>query len=250
MTDQTTFFDETAAFYDATYEPQDIDDVEFYVERARAADGPVLEAACGTGRVYLELLAAGVDADGFDGAPEMLSELRSRAAERDLEPSVWEADMRDFEVDREYALIIVPFRSFLHLVELEDQRSALRQFHDALAPDGELIIAVFAPNFEVMCEHYGEWDERAIEYEGEEYTVRDRTALVDEVEQVVESTREIRGPSDELVARGQFELKLIPKREFELLLDTSPFETYEVFGGFDLGSLESTDQEMVWVIEP
>lgn len=250
MTDQTSFFDESAAFYDATYEPQDIDDVEFYVERARAADGPVLEVACGTGRVYLELLAAGVDADGFDGAPGMLSELRSRADERGLEPSVWAADMRDFEVDREYALIIVPFRSFLHLVEIEDQRSALERFHDALASDGELIIAVFAPNFEVMCEQYGKWNERPIEHEGEEYTVRDRTTIVDEVEQIAESTREIRGPSDELVAKGQFELKILPKREFELLLDTSPFESYEVYGGFDLEPLVSTDQEMVWIIEP
>lgn len=250
MPDPTSFFDETAAFYEATYEPQDIDDVGFYLQRARAADGPVLEVACGTGRVYLELLSTGIDADGFDGAPGMLSELRSRADERGLEPSVWEADMRDFEVDREYALIIVPFRSFLHLLEIEDQRSALRQFHDALAPDGELIIAVFAPNFEVMCERYGEWTERAIEYDGGEYTVRDRTTFADEVEQIVESTREIRGPSGDVVARGQFELKLLPKREFELLLETSPFETYEVYGGFDLDPLESTGQEMVWVIEP
>lgn len=250
MTDPTTFFDQTAEFYDATYEPQSIDDVEFFVERAAAAEGPVLEAACGTGRIYLELLEAGVDADGFDGAPEMLSELRSRGAERDLDPTVWEADMRSFEVDREYSLIIVPFRSFLHLLEIEDQREALGQFHAALAPDGELIIAVFAPNFDVMCETYGEWNERAIEYEGKEYTVRDRTVFADEVEQIVESTREVRSPSDEVVARGQFELKLIPKREFELLLDTSPFETYEVYGGFDLDSLESTDQEMVWIIEP
>ncbi len=250
MTDPTTFFDETAAFYDAIYEPQAIEDVEFYVDRARAAEGPVLEVACGTGRVYLELLAAGVDADGFDGAPETLAKLRTRANEQGLDPSVWQADMRSFEVDREYALIIVPFRSFLHLLEIVDQQAALRQFQEALSPDGELIVAVFAPNFEVICETYGEWNERSIEHDGEEFTVRDRSTFADEVEQIVETTREVRGPDDEVVARGQFELKLLPKREFELLLETSPFETYEVYGEFDLERLESTSQEMVWVIEP
>jgi SAM-dependent methyltransferase len=45
------------------------DDIPFYVAQARAAGGPVLEVACGTGRVHLPLLQAGADADGFDLHP-------------------------------------------------------------------------------------------------------------------------------------------------------------------------------------
>ena len=31
------------------------DDIPFYIEQAKVADGQVLEVACGAGRVYLEL---------------------------------------------------------------------------------------------------------------------------------------------------------------------------------------------------
>lgn len=94
-----------ARVYDRRMAGMDRDDTEFYRERALAADGPVLEVACGTGRIYLELLAAGVDADGVDVAGPALSVLREKAAERGLEPSVWQGDMRTLSVDREYDLV-------------------------------------------------------------------------------------------------------------------------------------------------
>ena len=50
-----------AAFYEALTGANARGDVPFYVETARETEGPVLELACGTGRVYLDLLAAGVD---------------------------------------------------------------------------------------------------------------------------------------------------------------------------------------------
>jgi hypothetical protein len=40
--------------------------VDFYVELAREAHGPVLEIACGTGRILLPCLQAGVDIEGLD----------------------------------------------------------------------------------------------------------------------------------------------------------------------------------------
>jgi SAM-dependent methyltransferase len=249
MDHPSEFFDETAAFYDATYEQRAIDDVEFWVDRATAADGPVLEVACGTGRVYLELLEAGVDADGFDASTEMLSVLRERAAQRGLEPTVWAGDMRNPNVDRTYDLVIVPFRSFLHLLEIEDQLEALEEFHDLLAPGGELVIAFFAPDFDVICPTYGEWQESTVTVDETEYTVRNYTELVDEIELLVEGTQEIVGPDGDQVLESSFHLNLVSKREFELLLDRSPFQEYSVYGDFDLDPLESASQEMVWIIE-
>lgn len=49
---------ERVRFYDEQMADADRDDAGFYADRARAADGPALELACGTGRVYLELLRA------------------------------------------------------------------------------------------------------------------------------------------------------------------------------------------------
>jgi cyclopropane fatty-acyl-phospholipid synthase-like methyltransferase len=65
----------------------------------RPYDGSVLEVGCGTGRIYLDLLRAGVDADGIDLSAAMLEEPRRKAAEAGLEPNVGRADTTTFESD-------------------------------------------------------------------------------------------------------------------------------------------------------
>lgn len=249
MADESThdYFDSIATFYDAKYRGRDIGDQEFYLERARAADGPVLEVAVGTGRVYHDLLREGMDADGFDLSANMLSVLREKADDEGLDPTVWQADMTEFEVDREYGLVIVPFRAFLHLTDLEDQLAALEGFHEALAPGGELVISAFVPNFEVICETYGEWTDDTFERDGDCYTVRSKQEIIDEVDQVMLELQQYYDGDGDLIDSAEFRLKLIPKREFELLFKASPFTEWQAQGGFDGDDLESWDQEMVWI---
>src|SRR5688572_17052955 len=88
--------------------------LDLYREAALAADGPVLDVACGTGRVLLPLLAAGVDADGVDLFPSMLAQAQRKAAAAGFRPALHHAAMRDFRLPRRYALVVIPFNSFVH----------------------------------------------------------------------------------------------------------------------------------------
>lgn len=250
--DPSDYFDQFAAFYDAAYGQQTgvvEEDVQFYVDLAREADGPVLEVGCGTGRIYLELLRAGIDADGIDLSSGMLEVLREKAAAEELEPSVREADVTSFQPDREYALVIVPFRAFLHLTTADDQLSALERIHDTLAPGGRLALNVFTPNFEVICEAYGEWEETTLEVDGETYTYRTVTELADEVEQLVQLRSEVLTSDGERRFERDTLLAFVSKREFELLFRQSPFSSWEVYGGFEYDPLEDSSQEMVWIAD-
>ncbi|MDY6819087.1 MAG: class I SAM-dependent methyltransferase [Halobacteriales archaeon] len=242
------FFDTWADLYDADYEDQDIGDVEFYVDLARDIDGPVLEVGCGTGRIYLELLEAGVDAYGFDISDEMLAVLEQKAADAGVTPHVRHADMTDFTPEREYALAIVPFRTFLHNITLADQQAALRNLHQALEPDGRLALNFFVPSFEVICNRYGEPETRTVTYNDDEYTVRDVTDIRDEVEQIVEVNRTLEH-DDEVIREATFQLTLISKPEFELLLETTGWSDWTGYGGFDGEPLEDGAQEMVWIAD-
>lgn len=242
------FFDEIAELYDPAHRDRDLGDESFYRELAMGADGPVLEVGCGTGRIYLELLRAGVDADGFDVSERMLQVLEEKATEEELDPFVWRDDMREFEAPREYELVIVPFRTFLHNITLRDQLASLRRFREALSPDGRLALNFFTPNFDYICGNYGEPDSWSFRHEGERYRVTDVTDFIDEVDQIVASTRRVTRDG-EVVREATFELALVSKRQFELLLEATGWSDWTVYGGFGGDELEETDQEMVWLVE-
>ncbi len=242
------FFDAWAEFYDADYEAQDIGDVGFYRELAREADGPVLEVGCGTGRIYLELLRDDTDADGFDISARMLDELERKAADENLTPTVWQDDMTAFDADREYALVIVPFRTFLHNLTLDDRQTSLRNFRRALKSGGRLALNVFVPSFEAICESYGEPRQRTVTREGEEYVVTDHTRIEDEVELTVRAERTVQHEG-EVVREGTFRLALVSKAEFDLLFETTGWSDWTGYGGFDREPLTDGADEMVWIAE-
>jgi len=243
---------ERVRFYDEQMADADRDDAGFYADRARAADGPALELACGTGRVYLELLRAGVDVDGLDASADALALLREKASGEGLDPTVWQADMSAFRVDREYDFVYCPFNAVQHLRTVEDQTAALRRVHDALAPGGEFVFDVFVPGFDVVREEYGEWREERVEYRGETHRYRTRTRVVDEVEQEILVENELYaldggdGDTGEQVFAERHRLKLLPNREVELLVRASPFVEWNVAGGFDGSPLADGDNVQVW----
>lgn len=241
-------FDDWAGIYDDYYADQEIGDRAFYVELAREADGPVLEVGCGTGRIYLELLRADVDAYGIDVSGEMLDVLRERAEDVDRSPHVRQADVTDFQPEREYALVIVPFRAFLHVIRLEDQQAALRTLREALAPGGRLVLNFFTPDIDWIAERYGEPQTEMLERDGQTYQITTLSELEDDVEWIVRERRTVEHDG-EVVSESTFRLTLVTKREFELLCETTGWSDWNVYGGFDREPLERAGQEQVWIVE-
>lgn len=96
-------FDGWAKVYDLIYGNYS-DDIEFYRKEARKAKGKVLEIACGTGRVYLELLRDGIDIYGIDISKNMLKVLKTKAYTLELKPKVRNADMRTFRLNQKFDL--------------------------------------------------------------------------------------------------------------------------------------------------
>ena len=76
--------------------------LEFYTRLAKEAAGPVLDVACGTGRILLPCLREGVDIEGLDLFPAMLARLRSKAQALQLNPVLHQADMSAFKLERQF----------------------------------------------------------------------------------------------------------------------------------------------------
>ncbi len=241
--------------YDIVYSWYDAD-LAFYVELAKRSAGPVLEVACGTGRILLPTRAAGVDIDGIDLEPAMIERLRAKAAAANLSVDVAVADMRDFTRPRRYALITIPFRAFMHLKTTEDQLRALRCIRDHLEPGGALVMNQFYPSPRFMAEHDGK---RTCDREFQHPDDGTRVELwdlsrYDRVNQVTTVEREVvrtdAAGARHTLHRYTFTLRWSYRFELELLLEAAGYRHWEVRGGFDGRPLERETDEMIWTASP
>jgi len=234
-------------YYDLT-NGKHSEDVTFYVNLAKDVKGKVLEIACGSGRVYLELLRAGIDVRGIDLSEKMLDALKKKATDMKLSAKVSLADMRDFSIDDTFDLIIIPFRSFLHNITIDNQLSTLKCCRKHLADGGSLVLNFFYPNRNSMAAKYGKEAGKSMDTPVEGLELVTWSGFVNEPDQVI--VTEFTWKRDgKVVSRFKTELAYIYKREFELLLRLAGFSSWKVYGGFDYQPIERINQEMVWVAQ-
>ncbi|MFO7572587.1 MAG: class I SAM-dependent methyltransferase [Gaiellaceae bacterium] len=134
-------YDAFARVYDA-WAADMTEDVPFYVELAREADGPVVELAVGTGRVAIPVAQAiGRTVIGFDVSPAMLEQARKAGGELlDLRLG----DMRELALEERAALVYCPYRALLHLPTWADRRLVFERVAGALLPGGRFAWNAFA----------------------------------------------------------------------------------------------------------
>jgi len=136
-------YDGVAHLYDAYVRP-DLD-VPFFRDEAHRAGGPVLELMCGTGRVSLPLLKAGIDLTCVDSSGGMLDVFRGKLREGGLSTELIEADVCELCLDRRFDQIFIPFHSFAEIIDPAQQRQALRAIRAHLSPTGRFICTLHNP---------------------------------------------------------------------------------------------------------
>jgi len=224
---------------------------DFYVTLAREANGPVLDVACGTGRILLPCLEAGVDIEGVDLFEPMLNTLRNKAAALGLSPRLHRADMSDFSVPRRFALVMIPFNAFVHNMTQDNQIRCLRLCREHLLPGGMLAFDTFFPSLEIVGTPE---NTRVLEGEfphpetGLPIRMYD-TRRFDRVAQVQNSVNELEvlaaDGSVATVHRSQCETRYIFKHEMELLLRVAGYSRWEIYGDFDRRPLTRENDAMI-----
>jgi SAM-dependent methyltransferase len=123
---------------------------EFYTYLARMADGPVLELACGTGRLTLPLARSGQQVVGLDTSPAMLHLAREKAVTEGVDVAFVEGDMRSFDIGQLFSLVVVSCNSLAHLTTNNDIRACLTRVARHLAPGGILAFDVVNPDIRAL----------------------------------------------------------------------------------------------------
>jgi SAM-dependent methyltransferase len=225
--------------------------LDFYVALARAANGPVLDIACGTGRILLPCLQAGVDIEGLDLFEPMLKTMRAKAALSGLTPRLHQSDMSDWSLPRRFALVMIPFNAFIHNMTQESQIRCLELCREHLLRGGMVAFDTFFPSLEIVGAPN---NTRVLEGEiphhqtGLPIRMYD-TRSFDRVEQVQHSLNEIEllaaDGSVQTVHRSEVSSRYIYKHEMALLLRIAGFARWEISGDFNGRPLTLENDAMV-----
>ena len=202
------------------------EDVPFYVELAREADGPVVELAVGTGRVAIPVARAiGRPVIGIDSSPRMLEQARRDGGDLlDLRLG----DMRELSLEEPAALVYCPARSLLHVPTWADRRLVFERVAACLPPGGRFAWNAFAFDHAIAARLDG-----AHQSEPVPHTLR--YAVGDNRIDIV------------LDAGGTSSLWWATRNEWLGLVDVAGLELEALYGGFEREPLTDDSREYVFV---
>jgi SAM-dependent methyltransferase len=206
------------------------EDIPFYVELAREADGALVELAVGNGRVAIPVAGAtGKAVLGIDISPAMLVQARANGEEAGVELELREGDMRELALDEPASLIYCPARALMHLPTWADRRRTFERIAAALEPGGRFAWNAFVFNPRIAGKLDGHWQDDA--------PVRHRVDYV---------------PADARIDLTLEDGSTIPlywstRAEWEGLLDVAGLETEALHGWFDRRPFDESSEEFVWV---
>ena len=223
-------YDPFAAVYD-DWSAHMTEDVDWYVELAREADGPIVELAVGNGRVAVPVArATGQVVIGIDASPAMLAGARERASAAGVELDLRVGDMRELQLEEPAALVYCPFRSLLHLPTWTDRRRVFERVHAALRPGGRFAWNAFVFDHHIAARNDGVHEvQSGIGHVVTHHPHDNRLDLV-------------------LDEGSSVSLWWATRAEWEGLLDVAGLEVEALFGGFAREPFGPGAREFVWVV--
>lgn len=236
-----------------------IQDVVFYRDAAREFGDPILELGCGTGRITMALAEVGRRITGLDLSERMLERAVKKRAELPVDArarvQLVQGDMARFDLREKFRLVIIPFRPFQHLLEVQQQMDCLDCVRKHLAPGGRLILDVFQTDAERMHDPVHLRETPITQYktaDGREVEIRERTTAFHRAEQrngveMIFSVKHKDGRQERLVFA--WTLRYFFRYEVEHLLGRCGFRVAALYGNFDRSALADASTEMIYVAE-
>lgn len=172
---------------------------------------------------------------GLDLSAAMLARGRDRAKRAGLEVRFVAGDMRDFSLDETFALILIPFSSFLHLSP-DDRFACLARVREHLGAHGRFALDVFQPDpAKIAGRDGGVIEEASFEDPETGERITRFSSGVATVDRTTFTWRFDAVGADHLVRRYErvVTLHFLYRRELELTLEAAGFELDELQGDYD-----------------
>jgi SAM-dependent methyltransferase len=227
------------------------EDYSFIEQWAEKLGGPLLDLACGTGRMAFHMALRGYQVTGVDIVPEMIAHARHKTALRDVSVEWVVADARDFHLQKQFPCVFMLMNAFQFLLTREDHERMLACVREHMQPDGYFIFETRNPSprnlFEVRHPN------------GEHYTTPDGGKLViterqsyDPITQIQHYTSQLKfvhlnRPEVERMYRTA--LRYVFPQEMESLLHYNGFQIHACYGNWQQEPLTADSPAMIYVCQ-
>lgn len=250
--DQNIFADNMEKYkdpelYDQQYEGY-MKDYPLFAEWAGRQGGPVIDLACGTGRITLPLAEAGYEMIAVDLNEGMLVRARQKSDERGL-PIQWHLqDCTQLNLHVKSPFIFMTGNSFQHFLTNESQSALLTSIHKHLETNG---IFIFGTRFPHLKDLLGDENESK-RFDSRNRMVTERQKEVyDPMAQILHCTseREIKDGEGSVLAyeKDSISLRYVFPKEMESLLSQNGFRIEAAYGTWDKKPLSGEHPEMIYV---
>jgi SAM-dependent methyltransferase len=234
-----------------------------YFRRFVEGGEPALDAACGTGRLLVPYLSAGLDVDGCDISPDMLAHASWRAEREGLDPpNLYVQALHELDLPRRYRTIVL-CGGFGLGGEREHDVEGLRRLFEHLEPGGTLVLDNEVPYADSHLWKYWLEQERAalprewraegdhrVGADGTEYELRSRVVALDPLAQqvTVEMKAAIWRNGERIVEEDHvLRMTLYFTTELLLMLERAGFSDVELRAGYEDRAPTSDDDFVVFV---
>lgn len=223
---------------------------------------PALDLGCGTGRLLLPYLQAGLDVDGCDYSRDMLVQCRERAKTEGLSPQLYEQAIHELDLPRRYRTIFA-----CGVVGLGGERrltmKAMQRCYEHLRPGGSFAFD-YSPRWNdppawlsrlpeerrALPQEWPSAAERKLLADGCELELVARTIAMDPLEEV--ATRQIRARlwrKEELLKEEVHTQKVedYSKNELVLMLEHAGFGEIRILGDYSDEPATADHKALVFV---
>ena len=239
-----------AQLYDLQDEGYD-DDYPLTEQWARATGGPLLDLACGTGRMALRMAALGYQVTGVDITPEMIARARQKASQQAVSIDWVVADARTFHLQKQFSFMYMLENAWQFFLTRADQEALLARVGEHLLPEGYFLFETRNPSPRNLLEvrHPG----------GDTYATPDGGQLVvieqqhyDPMTQIQHYTRHLtlHHPGSEPREKTlRVALRYVFPQEMEALLYYNGFQIRACYGSWQQDPLTATSRSMIYVCQ-
>jgi SAM-dependent methyltransferase len=214
---------------------------------AQRLGGPLLDLACGTGRMALHLTTLGYPVTGVDVVPEMIAHARKKAAARDLSVEWVVADARDFHLGKQFPFVYMLMNAFQFLLTRADYAAMLACAREHLRPDGYFLFETRNPSPQNLFGLRHPDGEQYTTADGGQLTVIDQQHY-DPITQIQHYTRHLTflrpdGQQEERLQRTA--LRYVFPQEMEALLHYNGFQIHTCYGSWQQQELLTAESPAI-----